>query len=97
MAAWLAAMPAGTEIKIAKEKPRAMITSKALILRLEIFLTALFIIPKSYTSSKNVILVFGFWLNLFMLLVIIFFSNYFLASSLKGCHWGSGAFGRKEG
>jgi hypothetical protein len=34
-------MPAGIEIIIAKEKPKAIITNSALILRLEMFLTAL--------------------------------------------------------
>jgi hypothetical protein len=39
-------MPAGIEIMIAIEKPKAMITKNALILLLEIFLTALVKTPK---------------------------------------------------
>ena len=50
VAAWFAAIPAGMEIIIAMEKPKAMITSKALILRLEIFLKARFMIPKQAPS-----------------------------------------------
>ena len=50
VAVWLADIPAGIEIKIANEKPKAIITSNARILRLEIFLTALFITPNYITS-----------------------------------------------
>ena len=42
---WLAKTPAGIDIIIAKEKPNAMITSKARIFLLEMFLIALLIIP----------------------------------------------------
>jgi hypothetical protein len=38
-------IPAGMEIIIAIEKPKAIITNNALILRLEIFLTALVTMP----------------------------------------------------
>ena len=40
VAAWLAAIPGGTAIKIAMQKPRAMMTSDDLIFRLEMFLKA---------------------------------------------------------
>ena len=43
---WLATTPAGMEIIIANEKLNAIITSEDLILRLEIFLTALVVTPK---------------------------------------------------
>jgi uncharacterized membrane protein len=45
-------MPAGTEIIIAMEKPKAIITNNALILRLEIFLTALVTMPNFIHLSK---------------------------------------------
>ena len=43
---WLATTPAGIEIIIAREKAKAITTSEDLILRLEMFLTALVITPK---------------------------------------------------
>ena len=46
VAAWLATMPAGMEIMIAMEKPKAMITRIVLIFLLEMFLTALVKAPK---------------------------------------------------
>ena len=39
--AWFDVMPAGIEIIIAMQKPKAIITNNALTFRLEIFLTAL--------------------------------------------------------
>jgi len=42
-------MPVGIEIIIAIEKPKAMITNRALIFLLEIFLTALVKAPKCFT------------------------------------------------
>ena len=42
---WLAITPAGIDIIIAMEKPKAIITSNARIFLLEIFLIALLIIP----------------------------------------------------
>jgi hypothetical protein len=53
VASWFAVMPAGMEIIIAMEKPKAIITNNALILRLEIFLTALVTIPKFVHLSKH--------------------------------------------
>ena len=49
---WFAVIPAGMEIMIAMEKPKAIITNSALILRLEIFLTALVTIP-SFIHLQN--------------------------------------------
>ena len=49
---WFAVIPAGMEIIIAMEKPKAIITNNALILRLEIFLTALVTIPNLVHLSK---------------------------------------------
>src|SRR3990172_5836722 len=46
--AWFAVAPAGMEIIIAMEKPNAMITSSALIFRLEMFLTARVAIPNYF-------------------------------------------------
>jgi hypothetical protein len=46
VASWFAMMPAGIEIMIAIEKPKAMITKNALIFLLETFLTALVKTPK---------------------------------------------------
>jgi len=46
VASWFATMPAGIEIMIAIEKPKAMITNNALIFLLETFLTALVKTPK---------------------------------------------------
>jgi hypothetical protein len=43
--AWFAVAPAGIEIIIAMEKPNAIITNNARILRLEMFLNALVTIP----------------------------------------------------
>jgi hypothetical protein len=45
-------MPAGIEIMIAMEKPKAIITNSALIFRLEIFLTALVTMPKFFSPFK---------------------------------------------
>jgi hypothetical protein len=42
-------MPVGIEIIIAIEKPKAMITNRALIFLLEIFLTVLVKAPKYFT------------------------------------------------
>ena len=50
---WFAVIPAGMEIIIAMEKPKAIITNKALILRLEIFLTAIVTIPNFIHLSKH--------------------------------------------
>src|SRR4030042_1024552 len=50
---WFAVIPAGMEIIIAMEKPKAIITNKALILRLEIFLTALVTMPNFIHLSKH--------------------------------------------
>jgi hypothetical protein len=50
---WFAVMPAGIEIIIAMEKPKAIITNSALILRLEIFLTALVTMPRFVHLSKH--------------------------------------------
>ena len=49
---WFAVIPAGMEIIIAMEKPKAMTTSMALILRLEMFLTALVTIPSFVHLSE---------------------------------------------
>lgn len=49
---WFAVIPAGMEIMIAMEKPKAIITNRARILRLEIFLTALVTIP-SFVHLQN--------------------------------------------
>ena len=49
---WFAVMPAGIEIMIAMEKPKAIITNSALIFRLEIFLTALVTTPKFFSPFK---------------------------------------------
>jgi hypothetical protein len=46
--AWFAIMPAGMEIMIAMEKPKATITSAVLILRLDMFLIALVKAPKVF-------------------------------------------------
>jgi hypothetical protein len=46
VAFWLAAMPGGMAISMAMQKPGAMTTNNALILRLERFLNALFSIPR---------------------------------------------------
>jgi hypothetical protein len=46
VASWFATIPAGIEIMIAMENPKAMITRNALIFLLEIFLTALVKAPK---------------------------------------------------
>jgi hypothetical protein len=54
VAVWFATMPAGTEIKIAIEKPNAMITNNARIFLLEIFLMALVKTPKYYTFFEPV-------------------------------------------
>ena len=54
VAFWLAAMPGGTAIKIAMQKPSAMTTSAALILRLERFLNDLVIIPVCVTVLRLV-------------------------------------------
>ena len=43
--AWFDVMPAGIEIIIAMQKPKAIITNNALTFRLEIFLTALVSTP----------------------------------------------------
>ena len=54
--AWFAVAPAGMEIIIAIEKPNAIITSSALIFRLEMFLTARVTIPNKIafqSSSKK--------------------------------------------
>jgi hypothetical protein len=48
-ASWFATMPAGIEIMIAIEKPRAMITNSALIFLLDKFLPALVKAPNSST------------------------------------------------
>ena len=45
-------MPAGIEIIIAMQKPKAMITNKARTLRLEIFLTALVNTPNQFTFQN---------------------------------------------
>jgi hypothetical protein len=50
VASWFATIPAGTEIMIAIEKPKAIITKNALIFLLETFLTALVKAPKWPTS-----------------------------------------------
>jgi len=50
--AWFAVTPAGIEIIIANENPSAIITSSALIFRLEMFLTALVNTPKFAHLSK---------------------------------------------
>jgi hypothetical protein len=49
VASWFATIPAGIEIMIAMENPKAMITRNALIFLLEIFLTALVKAPKRFT------------------------------------------------
>lgn len=49
---WFAVIPAGIEIIIAMEKPKAIMTNKARILRLEIFLTALVTMPSFVHLSK---------------------------------------------
>ena len=46
---WLARIPEGTEIMIAREKPKAMMTKNALIFLLDKFLTALVRAPKLLT------------------------------------------------
>jgi hypothetical protein len=46
VASWFATIPAGIEIMIAMEKPKAMITNSALIFLRETFLTALVKAPK---------------------------------------------------
>jgi hypothetical protein len=51
VASWFATMPAGMEIMIAIEKPKAMITKNALIFLLETFLTALVKAPKWFTFT----------------------------------------------
>jgi hypothetical protein len=48
---WLAMTPAGMDIMIAMEKPKAIITSRALIFLLEIFRTARLINPKIVFTS----------------------------------------------
>jgi hypothetical protein len=70
-------MPAGIEIIIAIEKPKAIITSKARILRREIFLKALLTMPNHITTEEN------FWFTLennlmvvFIGLIIYFFSPF---------------------
>ena len=45
-------MPAGIEIMIAMQNPNAIITSNALILRLEIFLTALVKTPNEFAFQS---------------------------------------------
>lgn len=52
VALWFAAIPAGTEIMMAREKPNAITTSNARILRLEMFLKARLKTPKSAPSFK---------------------------------------------
>lgn len=49
MDAWFAKIPAGREIIIAREKPKAMTTKNALIFLLDRFLTALVKAPKLTT------------------------------------------------
>ena len=49
---WFAVIPAGMEIMIAMEKPKAIITNSALILRLEIFLNALVTMPSFVHLSE---------------------------------------------
>jgi len=53
VASWFATIPAGTEIIIAREKPKAMITKNALIFLLEIFLKALVMAPKCSTAKHT--------------------------------------------
>jgi hypothetical protein len=50
-ASWFAVMPAGMEIMIAIENPKAMITNSARIFLLETFLTALVKAPKWFTLT----------------------------------------------
>jgi hypothetical protein len=52
VASWFATVPAGMEIIIAKEKPKAIITNNALIFLLEIFLTALVSAPKCFIPTN---------------------------------------------
>jgi hypothetical protein len=52
MDCWFAPIPAGREIMIAREKPRAMVTNNALIFLLEKFLTALVKAPKCSTITN---------------------------------------------
>ena len=49
---WFAMIPAGTEIIIARQKPKAMTIKNALIFLLEIFLTALVKAPKYFTPTN---------------------------------------------
>jgi hypothetical protein len=51
--AWFAMMPAGIEIMIAMEKPKATITNKALIFLLDMFRNALVNMPKDYTFTNT--------------------------------------------
>jgi hypothetical protein len=49
---WFAVIPAGIEIIMAIEKPKAIITNNDLIFLLEMFLTALVTIPKLFTFQR---------------------------------------------
>jgi hypothetical protein len=51
VASWFDTMPAGIEIMIAIEKPKAMITKSVLIFLLETFLIALVKTPKRFTFA----------------------------------------------
>jgi hypothetical protein len=53
VASWFETIPAGTEIMIAIENPKAMITNIALIFLLEMFLTALVNAPKRFTLKTG--------------------------------------------
>jgi hypothetical protein len=52
VAVWFAITPAGIEIIMAMEKPRAIITNNARIFLLEMFLIALFKTPMCFTFQS---------------------------------------------
>jgi hypothetical protein len=52
VAVWFAAIPAGMDMSIAIENPKAITTSKARILRLEMLRNALLTIPNRVTSAE---------------------------------------------
>jgi len=83
---WFAVMPAGIEIIIAMEKPKAIITNSALILRLEIFLIALVNMPNfvhlSKYSRKRRQPKRENWRR-----VWVFVENVFVAVILRQCFW----------
>jgi hypothetical protein len=78
-------MPAGIEIKIDTDRPKAMITSNALIFLLETFLTALVNTPKQFSPFEYALdlIQLPFTIKEFFRIIPKFFWSNFADSYLK--------------